>query len=227
MTAKPAQDWAVLWEPVRLVGKSPSCSFHLWLLQIRKQARPSMGRWHGNLQSWWKPVHWEVYRCLLNQFLPNRDKQGFSGDIKHFPLGKNLLLSAIPALMNDPFWYDHTHDDVWWKSLATALKVVAEDSTWGKEIVLGFTFFGGPGVPLPSSRCPQMLWDESPGVGWITSPWGWILQQAISVGMEVSRAGPYPWLRSQARIKQLWELCALILLIELWHFTKMDCQIFS
>lgn len=89
MTAKPTLDWAVLWEPVKPVEKSPSCSFHLWLLQVRKQASPSMGRCHGDLQNWWKPVHWEVYRCLLNQFLQNRDKQGFSGDIKHFLLKKS------------------------------------------------------------------------------------------------------------------------------------------
>lgn len=88
-TAKPTQDWAVLWEPVSLVEKSPSCCFHLWLLQIGKQASHSMGSWHENLQSWWKPVHWEVYQCLLNQLLQNRDKQGLSGDIKYFPLKKS------------------------------------------------------------------------------------------------------------------------------------------
>lgn len=127
VTAKPTQDWAVLWEPASLVEKSPSCCFHLWLLQIRKQASHSMGSWYGNLQSWWKPVHWEVYRCLLNQLLQNRDKQGFSGDIK--PIEKNLLLSTIWALMNDLFWYDCTHDEVWWKR--SHLKVVAEDNTMG------------------------------------------------------------------------------------------------
>lgn len=206
MTAKPTQDWAVLWKPVSLVEKSPSCCFHLWFLQIRKQASPSMERWHGNLQSWWKPIHWEVYRCLLNQLLQNRDKQRFSGDIKYFPL-KKLLYSMSPALMNAPFWYDCTHDEVWWER-SHCIKSGSKRQHVGLGNSTRFTSSGGPGVslqgpgsPQPSSMCPQILWDESPGMGWTTSSWGCVLQQGISFGMVNSRAGPYPWLRTEACIR--------------------------